>query len=255
MGSDLPPDQEEVRRLLADARHQDAIPPEVVARLDDTLQALVSERESEAAESSHRAGEEAAGTDAPQTAEADVVPLRREPRRPGRGPRVLLAAAAVAAIGWGGVQLVTSGEEDGDASSVATDAGARDSAREAEGAAPHASESGAAEDLTGLLERVDVPGLRFADPDDVKAFAPPSGSPEGLIAKKQRGALGSARTRCGPADPADGALLVAAEYRGHPAVTAFGPPESDGTRAVAVYVCDGDRPGQPTRSTTVAAGE
>jgi hypothetical protein len=42
--SGLTPEQEAVRRLLADARHDGSTPPEVVARLDDTLASLVSER-------------------------------------------------------------------------------------------------------------------------------------------------------------------------------------------------------------------
>ena len=40
----LPPEQEAVRRLLADARHDGATPTEVVARLDETLASLVAER-------------------------------------------------------------------------------------------------------------------------------------------------------------------------------------------------------------------
>ena len=38
--SGLPPEQEAVRRLLADARHDGPPPPDVVARLDDTLASL-----------------------------------------------------------------------------------------------------------------------------------------------------------------------------------------------------------------------
>ena len=40
----LPPEQEAVRRLLADARHDGPTPPEVVARLDATLAELAAER-------------------------------------------------------------------------------------------------------------------------------------------------------------------------------------------------------------------
>lgn len=40
----LPPEQEAVRRLLADARHDGATPPEVVTRLDERLASLVAER-------------------------------------------------------------------------------------------------------------------------------------------------------------------------------------------------------------------
>ena len=43
--SGLPPEQEAVRRLLADARHDGPPPPDVVARLDETLASLVAERD------------------------------------------------------------------------------------------------------------------------------------------------------------------------------------------------------------------
>ena len=45
--SGLPPEQEAVRRLLADARHDGPPPPDVVARLDETLASLTAERVSE----------------------------------------------------------------------------------------------------------------------------------------------------------------------------------------------------------------
>lgn len=45
--SGLPPEQEAVRRLLADARHDGPPPSEVLARLDDTLASLVAERASQ----------------------------------------------------------------------------------------------------------------------------------------------------------------------------------------------------------------
>ena len=46
--SGLPPEQEAVRRLLADARHDGPTPPDVVARLDETLASLTAERASSA---------------------------------------------------------------------------------------------------------------------------------------------------------------------------------------------------------------
>jgi hypothetical protein len=75
----LPPEQEAVRRLLADARHDGATPPEVVARLDESLASLVAERRDETA------------TPAPVV---DLAARRR--RLAGVG---LLAAAAVVAAG------------------------------------------------------------------------------------------------------------------------------------------------------------
>ena len=85
---DLTPEQEAVRRLLADARHEGPTPPQVVARLDDALAALVSER-----------------GDAPLIAGEDEKPATRSPvidlgarrrRMVGTG---LLAAAAVVVAG------------------------------------------------------------------------------------------------------------------------------------------------------------
>lgn len=44
MTDELTPEQDAVRRLLAQARHDGPTPPAVVARLDDTLASLVAER-------------------------------------------------------------------------------------------------------------------------------------------------------------------------------------------------------------------
>lgn len=76
----LPPEQEAVRRLLADARHDGPTPPEVVARLDETLASLVADRADRSADQS-----------------APVVDLGARRRRlAGVG---LLAAAAVVVAG------------------------------------------------------------------------------------------------------------------------------------------------------------
>ena len=78
----LPPEQEAVRRLLADARHDGPTPPEVVARLDATLASLAAERESAPTTS---------------TTTAPVIDLgARRRRMAGVG---LLAAAAVVVAG------------------------------------------------------------------------------------------------------------------------------------------------------------
>jgi hypothetical protein len=79
----LPPEQEAVRRLLADARHDGATPPEVVARLDDALASLRAEM--------------VAGQRDATPAIAPVVDLGARRRRlAGVG---LLAAAAVVVAG------------------------------------------------------------------------------------------------------------------------------------------------------------
>ena len=84
--SGLTPEQDAVRRLLADARHDGPTPPEVVARLDETLASLVSERRS----AGDRSG-------VPRAISASVVDLGARRRRTvGIG---LLAAAAVVVAG------------------------------------------------------------------------------------------------------------------------------------------------------------
>lgn len=85
---DLPPDQEAVRRLLADARHEGPAPAEVVARLDETLAALVADRGTNSLDPPRP---DSSVRDAPVT---DLASRRR--RRVGVG---LLAAAAVVVAG------------------------------------------------------------------------------------------------------------------------------------------------------------
>ncbi|RYB94045.1 hypothetical protein EUA93_06575 [Nocardioides oleivorans] len=101
---DLTPEQEAVRRLLADARHDGPTPPEVVARLDDALASLVAERASSPLPS--------------ERPPAPVVDLGARRRRTvGIG---LLAAAAVvvAGVGLGQVLPIGSGTSNDSASSA-----------------------------------------------------------------------------------------------------------------------------------------
>lgn len=79
---DLTPDEESrVRRLLADARHTDPMPDDVVARLDRVLVGLAEEPAREAA----------------------VVRLADRRRR---ATRLLVAAAAAVVVGFGGSQVI-----------------------------------------------------------------------------------------------------------------------------------------------------
>lgn len=86
-----PAEEEQVRRLLADARHRAPVPEEVAARLDDVLTRLQAER---------------AATDGPTT---DELASRRRRRRLGAG---LLAAAAVVVAGVSLPQLLGSSGSD-----------------------------------------------------------------------------------------------------------------------------------------------
>ncbi len=99
----LPPEQEAVRRLLADARHDGPTPPEVVARLDATLASLAAERRPSTTAST-------SPTAAPVV---DLAARRR--RMAGIG---LLAAAAVVVAGVAIGQGLPSSDSSSDASSA-----------------------------------------------------------------------------------------------------------------------------------------
>ena len=85
----LPPEQDAVRRLLAEARHDEPVPPAVAARLDAVLAELAAER-GPLAEQRARSG-------------APVVDLAARRRR--AVATALLAAAAVVVAGVGVSQL------------------------------------------------------------------------------------------------------------------------------------------------------
>lgn len=120
--SPLTPEQDAVRRLLAETRHDGPTPPEVVARLDASLASLVSERGgSPLPDDAH---DETRGTGA---AVVDLGSRRR--RRAGVG---LLAAAAVvvAGVALGQTLPRTSG---GDAGTSAASDGAGSATSETPG--------------------------------------------------------------------------------------------------------------------------
>jgi len=95
---DLTPEQDAVRRLLAEARHDGPAPPEVVARLEETLAGLQAER----------------------TRVADTAPVvdlaARRRRFVGAG---VLAAAAVVVAGVALGQVLPQGSSDSDNASTA----------------------------------------------------------------------------------------------------------------------------------------
>lgn len=98
---DLTPEQQEVRRLLVDARHVDPMPESVVARLDSVLAGLADEP-------------------------VRVAPVTELATRRRRATSLLVAAAAVIAIGVGVGQVVGTGAPSSDEMSASTrdDAGA-----------------------------------------------------------------------------------------------------------------------------------
>src|SRR5687768_17702885 len=117
----LTPEQEQVRRLLADARHAGPMPGDVVDRLDQVLAGL-------------RAGSdddlETPGAPAP------VVSLASRRRR--RAATALVAAAAVVAVGIGLGQVIGDGVGGGESadSSAAGSAERRESSADRNMAGP-----------------------------------------------------------------------------------------------------------------------
>ena len=107
-----PAEDERIRRLLADARHTEPMPEAVVARLDRVLSGL-SEDRSERAERADR---------------AEVVDLMARRRR--TVGQLLVAAAAVVAVGFGITQVLPDlgGSSDGDAQEATAGGAAADSA-------------------------------------------------------------------------------------------------------------------------------
>ena len=103
---DLTPEQEAVRRLLADARHDGPPPAEVVARLDETLASLVAERGS-------------ASSEGDDERTAPVVDLGARRRRMA-GIGVLAAAAVVVAGVAVGQVLPRAADDSGGAESTAS---------------------------------------------------------------------------------------------------------------------------------------
>ena len=144
-----PEQEEQVRRTLASVPAEPATPPDVVARLDATLARLVAERE---------------------PARTDELERRR--RR--RWPRVLVAAASVAVLGYGaGAFLDGLQVSGGDASSTA----ARDETFAGAGAGGAESGDDAAPDAPGVM------------PPSAGAGAPDSG----VLDSRRGGKAGYAR--------------------------------------------------------------
>lgn len=234
---DLTPQQDAVRRLLADARHDGPTPPEVVARLDDTLAALVSERREE-----------------PGPPHAPVVDLgARRRRTAGIG---LLAAAAVVvagvAIGQGLPQMSgsdsagsaadgdmsTSQERDFGTQGDDSDGGSDSDGGAAETAPESLKSTGPAPDtgyptLSSFAAGLDDELLDLRGTDSARGAE--SGSTDALLTCDLRG-VGPGRR-------------VAAQVDDRAGVVVFRRPSGD-VQDVALYVC-GDP--EPVRTLTLPA--
>lgn len=202
--SGLTPEQDAVRRLLAEARHAGTTPPEVVVRLDETLAALVSER-----------------ADTPLTAPltAPVVDLGARRRRTvGLG---LLAAAAVVVAGIAvgqGLPGTSGGQSDSGAGGAATSqereyadqSGGADAGSGAAGRSPEALKSSAvAPDAAHPTFSTTDPGLDddLLDLRDSDARrSADMGSEQTLVGCALRG-VGAGRRVAAVVDGASGAVV------------------------------------------------
>ena len=238
--SGLPPEQEAVRRLLADARHTAPPPPEVVARLEDTLATLVSQR----------AAEPTAGSTAERDARDDRSPGRvvdlgsRRRRMAGIG---LLAAASVVVAGVAIGQALPRGDDASSAGSQsdsspaeAGDAGASSAESDAstDSGSGSGSDSGAGSEPTPESLKSSpattggLPSLSTADADlDAQLLV----LREDAAGRREAAAL-DALSGCDIPRPGRSASAVPAEIDGQVGVVVFRRPVEE-AQVVELFVC------------------
>ncbi|NYE36359.1 hypothetical protein F4692_001463 [Nocardioides cavernae] len=229
--SDLTPEQEAVRRLLADARHDGPPPPEVVSRLNETLAALVAER--------------AESGDAGSAPVVDLGARRR--RLTGMG---VLAAAAVVVAGVALGQALPRGANDSADSGGASQAESAPSPEASDDAGAGIEDPSAmSSELTPEAKRglTDAPELAPADDDTLdaqllrlRAAARPrsqDSAEASILGDCLMPGLGPGRRAYATLDDV-------------PVVVVYGRPSGDEQR-VAVYACGaGD---EPLRETVLPA--
>jgi hypothetical protein len=225
---DLTPSEEQVRRLLADARHDEPVPADVADRLDRVLADLQRE-------------------DRRTPAAIDLAARRR--RRVARN--ALVAAAAVVVLGVAISRVDLSGQDAGGSadsgSASAPEAAARDDAG-----------GDVSDDLERLVEGRPLVlsseafdrQVRRLSVHPVPASLAQIPSEEGYSADANKD-LGSAAARPRCNDPGWGAgTRIKVRYDSQRGVLVLRPPVGD-SRVADLYLC-GDS--DPTRSTTVPVG-
>src|SRR6478735_3216643 len=229
---ELTPAEEQVRRLLADARHTEPMPDDVAARLDGVLADL---------------RDEPAPRRTPSVSDLATARRRRNART------WLVAAAAAVAIGIGINQLdlsVSSNDDAGSASSAdqpQSEVDGGDVAASPSASAPEAGAGGgAAQDSSGQLDGLFAAHpLTQLDPDrfgpDVRRLRHAvDGAPTASQATAGR-EMHLAKSCVVP----DGlGRLVAVRYDGERGVLVYRPAKGD-TQVVDLYLCGAD---EPTRS-------
>ena len=224
-----PAEDERIRRLLADARHTEPMPGAVVARLDRVLSGLSDDRTE-------------------RTERAEVVDLMARRRR--TVGQLLVAAAAVVAVGFGITQVLPDlgGSSGGDAAQEATAGGAAaDSAEGGDGegsrfvspeSAPEAPSDGATSGAAKSTFRIRSDEF---GPDVRRARNQLEGESAALVENPSQGCLAVS------VEP--GSEVVATTYDAAPAALVLRPPSGD-VQVVDLYLC-GDL--EPRRSITLTA--
>lgn len=224
-----PAEDERIRRLLADARHTEPMPEAVVARLDRVLSGLSDDR-TERAERADR---------------AEVVDLMARRRR--TVGQLLVAAAAVVAVGFGITQVLPDmgGSSDGDAQEATAGGAAADSAEGGDGEAFVDPESAPEAPSDGTTSGAAKSTFRIRSdefgPDVRRARNQLEGGSAALVEYPAEGCLAVS------VEP--GSEVVATTYDAAPAALVLRPPSGD-VQVVDLYLC-GDL--EPRRSITLTA--
>jgi len=227
------PEIEEVRRLLADARHDEPMPDDVVARMDDVIAGL---REAPVDGSAEPGATPAERAD-------NVVPLAAHRRR--RAAGMLVAAAAIVVGGIVVAQNHASSTDSETAGSVAAqDNGLR---------SPETSPSPRSQRRNDLARR----GAKVTTPtsqDGTLVVRPRRFSEDALAGRKllkgnaTDSLLALGFVSCAKVPTGDGEV-VPATYQQAPAVLVYRP-VSGGSQVVDLYVCG---TGRPVRTATLPA--
>ena len=218
------PELDAVRRLLAEARHDEPIPDDVASRMDRVLSGLSAEREE---------------------ASAEVIPLALHRRR--RATALLVAAAAIVVGGVTAVQHLPGGS-DGRATAGSTTendnlaGGASTVTPSASGSAPQTTSGPHAQSSSPLKAPA---GSVLVRPGHFPADALSARIAATGAAGRQYDALKQVSRGCAPSVP--DAVVLRATYEKAPAALVYHAPAGS-TQVVDLYVCGTSR---PVRSVTL----